>query len=138
MIERAVAARAGKVELAKLDMDANQNLARTYRIQSIPAVKAFRDGEVVGGVRRRATARRRSSASLIRWCPPKPTLLVAAGDEESLRQAVELEPTRADAAVPLARILHGRGESDEALEVLGRVPGQLRRRRAHRPDRARA
>jgi putative thioredoxin len=46
VLERAVAARAGKVELAKLDVDANPGLARTFRIQGIPAVKAFRDGKV--------------------------------------------------------------------------------------------
>src|ERR1700761_9046270 len=47
VLERTVAARAGKVELAKLDVDANPTLAATYGIQSIPAVKAFRDGRVV-------------------------------------------------------------------------------------------
>src|SRR6202140_3512334 len=47
VIERGVAARAGKVELAKVDTDANPELSRTYRIQSIPAVKAFKDWEVV-------------------------------------------------------------------------------------------
>src|SRR5438270_417987 len=47
VIERAVAQRAGKLELAKLDVDSNQIVARTYRVQSIPAVKAFRDGKVV-------------------------------------------------------------------------------------------
>ena len=46
VIERAVAARAGKIELAKVDVDASPSLSRTYRIQSIPAVKAFRDGKV--------------------------------------------------------------------------------------------
>ena len=42
------------------------------------------------------------------------------GGEAELRRALELEPGRADAAVPLARILAGRGERDEALELLGR------------------
>jgi putative thioredoxin len=50
---------------------------------------------------------------------------VAAGDESSLRRAVELEPSRADAAVPLARILRDRGETDEALRILERVPGSF-------------
>ena len=47
VLERAVEARAGKVELVKLDVDTNPLLAQTYGIQSIPAVKAFRDGNVV-------------------------------------------------------------------------------------------
>src|ERR1700740_1144654 len=46
VLERAVAARAGKVELAKIDVDANPRAARPFGIQSIPAVKAFRDGRV--------------------------------------------------------------------------------------------
>jgi putative thioredoxin len=124
VIERAVAARAGKIELAKLDVDANQDLARTYRIQSIPAVKAFRNGEVAAefvGAQPPAAVER----FLDSLVPSEADALVAVGDEESLRQAVELEPTRADAAVPLARILHGRGETDEALQLLGRVPGSF-------------
>ena len=51
--------------------------------------------------------------------------LVAAGDEDSLRRALEIEPTRADAAVPLARILLRRDELDQALEILQSVPGSF-------------
>jgi thioredoxin len=47
VIEREISARKGKVELAKLDVDANQSLAARYDIRGIPAVKAFRNGEVV-------------------------------------------------------------------------------------------
>ena len=35
------------VTLAKIDVDANQDVARTYGINGIPAVKAFRNGQVV-------------------------------------------------------------------------------------------
>jgi thioredoxin len=35
------------VTLAKIDVDANQEVARTYGINGIPAVKAFRNGQVV-------------------------------------------------------------------------------------------
>ena len=48
-IEAEVAKRAGKIELAKIDVDAEQTLAGRYRIQSIPTVAVFVDGEVVTG-----------------------------------------------------------------------------------------
>ena len=47
VLEREIAALGGKVELAKVDTDANAELASRYGIQGIPAVKAFRDGAEV-------------------------------------------------------------------------------------------
>ena len=46
-LEKAAQAREGRVDLAKLDTDANQSLAQAFRVQSIPAVKAFKDRQVV-------------------------------------------------------------------------------------------
>ena len=48
-IQAEVAARAGKVELAKIDVDAEQVLAGRYGIQSIPTVAVFVDGQPVTG-----------------------------------------------------------------------------------------
>jgi len=124
MLERAVAAREGKVELAKVDVDAEPRLASAYRVQGIPAVKAFRDGNVVAeftGAQPPAMVER----FLDSLAPSETDALVERGDEESLRQAVELEPGRPDAALPLARILHARGDSDRALEVLAPVQGSF-------------
>jgi putative thioredoxin len=124
LIERAVAARAGKIELAKVATDANPRLARAFQIQGIPAVKAFRDGKVVAefvGAQPPASVERFLDSLL----PSEADGLVAQGDESSLRRALELEPTRADAAVPYARLLRERGEIDEALKVLRRVPGSF-------------
>jgi putative thioredoxin len=47
ILDREAEQRAGELELAKLDVDMNQELAARYRIQGIPAVKAFRNGQVV-------------------------------------------------------------------------------------------
>jgi putative thioredoxin len=124
VLERAVAAREGRVELVKVDVDSNQMLARTFRIQSIPAVVAFRDGKIAAefiGAQPPAAVER----FLDSLVPSEADALVERGDEESLRQALELEPSRADAAVPLARILHARGEDEQALELLARLPGSF-------------
>jgi putative thioredoxin len=124
VLEKAVAARNGAIELAKLDVDAAPNLSRTYAIQSIPAVKAFKDGQVAAefiGAQPPAAVDQFLDSLL----PSQVDELVARGDEESLRQAVALEPTRADAAVPLARILYRRGDPDGALALVREVPGSF-------------
>ncbi len=124
VLERAVVARGGAVELVKVDVDNNQALARTFAIQGIPAVKAFRDGRVAAefvGAQPPAAV----DAFLDSLLPSEADELVAQGDEQSLRRAVELDRSRADAAVPLARILHARGAGDEALALLRDVPGSF-------------
>ena len=124
VLEREVAAREGKVELAKIDVDANPQVAQAFGIQSIPAVKAFRDGRVAAefvGAQPPAAVK----SFLDSLLPSEADGLVAQGDEESLRRAVELEPSRADAAVPLARILLSRGDADGALALLREVPGSF-------------
>jgi putative thioredoxin len=124
LLERAVAARAGQLELVKVDVDANPRLARDFQIQGIPAVKAFRDGRVAGefvGLQSPAALDQFLDALL----PSRADALVERGDEASLREALELEPARADAAVALARIVLARGERDAALELLRRVPGSF-------------
>jgi putative thioredoxin len=124
VLEKGAAARAGKLDLVKVDVDANPGLARAFRIQGIPAVKAFRDGKVVAEFvgAQPPTAVEHFLDSLL---PSEADALVERGDEASLRRAHELEPTRADAAVALARILRDRGDVDEALTVLARVPGSF-------------
>jgi putative thioredoxin len=124
VLERAVADRGGKVELVKVDTDSNQELARAFNIQGIPAVKAFKDGSVASefvGVQPPAAIERFLDALV----PSEADGLITRGDEASLRQAVELDPGRADAAVPLARLLHTRGEADEAAAILAPVSGSF-------------
>jgi putative thioredoxin len=47
VLEREIDARAGAVELAKVDVDDNPQLAEHYEVRGIPAVKAFRNGQIV-------------------------------------------------------------------------------------------
>jgi len=84
-------------------------------------VKAFKDGKIVAEFvgAQPPTAVERFLDELV---PSEAEKLLESGDEESLRRAVELEPTRADAVVALARILHERGEDEAALELLEQIP----------------
>jgi putative thioredoxin len=124
VLEKAATEREGKVVLAKLDTEANPRIAAAFRIQSIPAVKAFRDGRVVSefvGAQPPPEVARFLDGLL----PSEADALVESGDEDALRRALELEPRRADAATALARILADRGERDEALTILANVAGSF-------------
>ena len=123
-LEKAVAGRNGEVELAKVDTDRNPQIAQTYEIASIPAVKAFKDGEVVAefiGARPPAAI----ESFLNEFVPSQADRLAEEGDEDSLRKAVELDPRHAPSAVGLSRILLGRDDSDQALELLRSFPNDF-------------
>jgi putative thioredoxin len=116
-LERAESAREGQVVLAKVDVDANPQLAALFKVQGIPAVKAFRDGKVVDEFTG-ALPPARVEAFFDSLVPSPADELLAAGDELSLREAAELEPGRDDVAVALARARLERGAEDEALEAV--------------------
>jgi putative thioredoxin len=123
-LERAASARKGKVELVKVNTDENQGISMAFQIQGIPAVKAFKDGREVSGFVG-AIPPAKVEAFFDSLVPSEAEQLVAAGDEASLRQALEVEPTRRDAKVKLAQILFDRGERDEALGLVDGIDGDF-------------
>jgi putative thioredoxin len=130
ILEKVVAETDGKVELAKVDVDANPQVSGAFRVQSIPAVFALKDGRVVDsfiGAVPEPTVRE----FVQRLAPAKSEvdLLVEKGDETSLRQAVELVPDHPEAVTGLAELLVGRGETEEALALLARIPETAETRR---------
>ncbi len=132
IIERVVAATNGKVELAKVDVDANPQIAQAFRVQSIPAVFAIVGGrpvdQFVG-----ALPEHEIEAFVAKLVPAEELsevqLLVAAGDEASLRRALELEPADEPAILALAELLAGDGRVDDALAELAKVPESPETRR---------
>jgi len=123
MLEQAVAATGGAVELAKVNVDENPRVAASFQVQSIPAVFAVRDGKVVDGFI--GAVPQAQVEDFVARLAPEPTeadLLAAAGDEASLRRALELQPDHPVALPALARRLLEAGDPHGALELLARVP----------------
>jgi putative thioredoxin len=127
-LEKAAAEREGKVDLAKLDVDANQQLSSAFRVQGIPAVKAFKDGKVTDEFTG-AIPPRQVEEFFDRLVPSDAQLAAAeavrSGDEDALRAAVQADPRNAAAAKSLARILIRRGEYGEVAALLEPFPSDF-------------
>ena len=132
IIEKVVDETNGKAVLVKINIDENPQAAAAFRVQSIPAVYALRDGQVVNGfigAQGEDAVRKFVATVLPSEAEEKIASLVAAGDEASLREALELDPGNEAAVVALAELLVGRGEGDEALALLERIPETAETRR---------
>lgn len=131
ILEKVTAATGGKVVLAKVDVDANPGIGQAFQVQSIPAVFAVKDGQVVDGFV--GAYPEHVVEEFVRALLPSEEdevvqRLLDAGDEASLRQALELEPGNEDVIVALAELLVEQGNSDEALQLLARLPETERTR----------
>jgi len=124
ILERAVEARGGRVLLARVDTDQNQRLAAAFRIQGIPAVKAFMGGHLVDefvGAQPPAVVERFLDALV-----PSPAEVAAAEAAEldpaeaaeRYAKALADDPDNVPARVGLAGLALDRGEVAEALELL--------------------
>ncbi len=123
IIERVVAATGGRVELAKVDVDANPRVSSTFNVQSIPAVFALRDRRIVDSfIGALPEAQVQAFVDKLAPAMSEADQLVAVGDEVSLRQALELQHDHPAAVVALADLLIDAGVVEEALELLKRLP----------------
>lgn len=130
IIERVVEATAGAVELVKVNVDENPKIAQSFQVQSIPAVFAIKDRRVVDQfIGALGEAAVREFVNRLLPVASEAEELIALGDEASLRRALELDPDRPEAIVGLAEILLGRGEPEDALSLLAKIPGTGEARR---------
>ena len=124
ILEKVVDETNGEVELVKVNIDENPQIAAAFGVQSIPAVFALRDGQVVDnfiGAVPEPTVRT-FIERLAQAMPSEADQLVALGDEQSVRAALELEPDHREAIRTLAELLIAEGKPADALEVLSRIP----------------
>jgi putative thioredoxin len=131
IIERVVDGTDGKVVLVKVDTDKNPAISQAFQVQSIPAVFALKDGQVVDGFV--GAYPEHVVEQFVESLLPSEgeevlAALIAEGTEGSFRKALELDRGNEDAIVGLAELLIARGENDQALEFLARIPESDRTR----------
>jgi putative thioredoxin len=132
VLEQVVAGTDGAVELAKVDVDANPQVAQAFQVQSIPAVYAMRDGRIVDGflgAQPEWQVQEFVDKLLVPVEESEVDKLLAAGDEASLRAALELEPADDRVITALASVLATDGRGEDALALLEKVPETAETRR---------
>jgi len=126
VLEKVVAEAGDDVELVKVNIDENPQVAGAFRVQSIPAVFAVKDRAIVDGfIGAIPEAQVRAWLEGLVPALSEADQLVAQGDEAALRQALELEPDHTGAIVTLAELLVAKGDpasTEEALALLARIP----------------
>ena len=136
VIEKVAADYAGKVVLAKLNTDENPKVSALFRIQGIPAVKAFKDGKVIAEFtgaypepQVRAFFDRILPGPAIRVTEEAEDYLRAgniAAAEASYRAILAKASGQVDAILGLATILLSRGDTEGATTLLDRAPADRR------------
>jgi len=143
MLEKAVAATKGKVRMVKVDIDKNQALAAQMRIQSIPAVYAFKGGRPIDGfvgalpesqikqfVQRLASAGGPTEEdNVIEEALGQAKDLLDAGNHAAAgnlyAQILQHDPENPQAIAGHLRCLIKAGNADEAREILKELPPEI-------------
>jgi putative thioredoxin len=132
ILEQVIGATDGQVVLAKVNVDENPQVSQSFRVQGIPAVYAVAGGKVVDGFVG-AQGEAAVSEFVSRLLPSEEATelarLIEAGDEGSLRKALELDPGNHDATIALADLVVDGGDTDGALRLLDTIPDTTEARR---------
>ena len=139
-LEKAVKAAKGAVKLVKVDVDKNPRIASQLRVQSIPTVYAFVDGQPVDGFMGAVPDSQLKSFIDRLTGPPaasdlEQVLAMAAeslelgdigGAAQAFAQALQLEPGNAKAIAGLARCYLQGGDVERAREIVGMAPAEAK------------
>jgi putative thioredoxin len=132
ILEKVTDATNGEVVLVKVNVDENPGVSQAFDVKSIPAVYALRNGQVVDGFVG-AHPEHVIEEFVANLLPSEAertvASLLAEGSEGAYRAALELEPANEDAIVGLAEMLVARGEAEQALSFLAKIPENDRTRR---------
>ena len=140
IIEKVIDATDGKVVLVKVNVDENPGISQAFQVQSIPAVYALRDGQVVDGFVG-AYPEHEVQQFVEGLLPTEEETRSARCSPPATRPACarrsSCEPGNEDAIVALGEMLVERGDGEEALALLERIPESERTRKVAAAARAR-
>ena len=125
ILEKLTDATGGRVILAKVNVDENPAISAAFKVQSIPAVYALKDGAMFDGfvgVQSEHVISEFVQSLMSESGVPTVESLLAIGDEASLREAFVLKPGDEQIAILLAELLLAQGDVTGALGVLALVP----------------
>jgi len=125
ILDKVIGETNGGVELAKVDVDANPAVAQAFRVQSIPAVYAMVNGEIVDGfmgAQGEAQVREFVEKLVPTEEQNEVERLLEIGDVPSLNQAYALEPDNPNVLTALAGKLIEEGQIDQGLALLDKIP----------------
>ena len=132
LLEKVINAHGGKVLGVKINVDDNPSVSQAFQVQSIPMVVAFKDGQAVDGFMG-AQGEPMLEDFVNRLLPTQEQneidSLIEAGDELSLRAALEIQSDHPEAVLALAELLVADTRVDEGLALLERIPESPESRR---------
>ncbi len=125
ILEKVTDATNGRVVLVKVNVDENPQISQAFRVQSIPAVFAMQGGVVANAFV--GALPEHEVQAFVDGLGPSPEeltieALLAAGDEESLLQVLDIRPDHEDAILALGEQYVAAGRVDDALALLARIP----------------
>ena len=141
MLEKAVRAAKGKVKLVKIDVDKNPAFAGQLRVQSIPTIYAFKDGQPVDGFQgavpesqikafiERLTGEASGASDvdqLLSMGEESLSLNDIGGAAQAFAQALQLDPKNEKAIAGMARVYLADGDADQARQTIAMAPDPSR------------
>ena len=141
VLEKVVAAAHGKVKMVRVNIDDNQQIAQQLRVQSVPTVYAFVDGQPVDGFSgaqpesaltqfvEKLSSMGGAGADIAGMLEAANTAVETqdfAGAMQIYQQVMEADPESADALAGLVRCLTGMQNHQAAREIIDQLNDEFR------------
>ena len=141
ILEKVVAAANGKVRMVRVNIDDNQQIAQQLRVQSVPTVYAFVDGQPVDGFSgaqpestltqfiEKISALGGAGADIATMLETGNTAVETQNFTDAMKifqQVMEAEPESAEALAGLVRCLIGMKDHEAAREVVDQLDVEFR------------